>query len=134
MSEKISSGGMVLKQEKPEDVLLVEGYGDGGFRLMGRRFDGGVLVLPSGVFPIQANSLEEVSLDDLKPALEADILPELILFGTGDRLIPVPPMIRSYLEQRRIGHDPMDTGAAARTYNILMMEHRRVAVLLIPVE
>ena len=60
-----------------------------------------------------------------------EIRPELVVLGTGDRLrFPAPALTASLLEQG-IGVEVMNTGAACRTYNILMNEDRRVAAALL---
>jgi uncharacterized protein len=134
MGEKIHSGGITIEQQSSEELLLVDGYGGGGFRLMGRKFDGGVILLPSGVYPIDAKSIETLSENDFARAFNADEKPELILIGTGQSMQLLPKHIKEHLNNKGLGFDIMDTGAAARTYNVLMMENRRVSALLLPVE
>jgi len=58
---------------------------------------------------------------------------ELLLFGQGARMAPVPPALRQGLREAGIGLEPMDTGAACRTYNVLAAEGRRIAAALIAV-
>ncbi|UTW54223.1 Mth938-like domain-containing protein [Kordiimonas sp. SCSIO 12610] len=134
MGEKIQSGGITIEQQSSEELLLVDGYGGGGFRLMGRRFEGGIILLPSGVYPINATSLDLLEEADFERAFHADEKPELILIGTGSSMQLLPKKIKDHLSENSLGFDIMDTGAAARTYNVLMMENRRVAALLLPVE
>ncbi|RMB05026.1 Mth938-like domain-containing protein [Eilatimonas milleporae] len=131
---RIESGGIILQAQGAEDRLLVEGYGDGGFRLLGRRFDGGVIVLPSGVYPVTAKTVTELDISDFGRLLSADPKPELVLIGTGTAMALVPSAVRDALGQAGVGCDMMDTGAAARTYNVLLMEDRHVAALLLPVD
>jgi uncharacterized protein len=52
--------------------------------------------------------------------------PEVVIFGSGARLRFAPPMLLRGLIARRIGVESMDTGAAARTYNVLASEGRSV--------
>lgn len=70
-------------------------------------------------------------LDDAPPSLPADA-PEVLLIGTGSRQIFLAPDIIGPLLQLGIGVETMTTQAAARTYNILMSEERRVLALLLP--
>ncbi|PSR73693.1 hypothetical protein PHLCEN_2v10612 [Hermanssonia centrifuga] len=58
--------------------------------------------------------------------------PEILLLGTGKRLILPPPSIRQYLTSIGIQIDVMDTRNACSTYNLLAEEGRRVAAALIP--
>lgn len=134
MSDKIQSGGFILEQQGDEGLLLVEAYGDGGFRLMGRRVEGGVMVLPTGFYPIEATDIPSLATADFDRILSAADRPEILLVGTGDKMRLLPAAIRQFLEEKGVGFDLMDTGAAARTYNVLLMEERKVACLLLPVD
>lgn len=135
MAEVIKAGGFILEQQgADDDLLLVEAYGNGGFRLMGRRVEGGVIVLPTGFYPINAESIGDLAAADFERATAAQEKPEIVLVGTGKSMSLLPAAVRQYLESQGLGFDIMDTGAAARTYNVLLMEGRRVACLLLPVE
>jgi len=72
-------------------------------------------------------------LDDAPPALPPDA-PEVVLIGTGARQAFLPPAVTGALLSLGIGIETMTTQAAARTYNILMSEERRVLALLLPGE
>ena len=134
--KKIPAGasGASIRQEHREDLLLIDGYGDGGFRVKGRRFEGALVIMENGVWPMK---LTEYGFID--PVI-ADILdandprPDIILLGMGERMQLVPKALRQALKDKGLSFDPMDSGAAARTYNVLLMEGRRVAALLLPVE
>ena len=64
----------------------------------------------------------------------ASLSPEVFILGTGARLLfPAPNIIRPLVEAG-IGVEVMDTGAACRTYNILMSDGRRVAAALMMIE
>jgi uncharacterized protein len=65
-------------------------------------------------------------------AARPDNAPEVLLIGTGSRQQFLPPAVLRPLLQAGIGVEVMNTQAAARTYNILMAESRRVVVALIP--
>ncbi len=56
--------------------------------------------------------------------------PEILLFGSGQSLLRPPAAIISSLIDAGIGVEVMDTGAACRTYNILMNDGRQVAAAL----
>ena len=62
------------------------------------------------------------------------LAPEIVLLGTGRRLRFPPPAATRPLVEANIGLEIMDTGAACRTYNILMAEGRRVAAALLMIE
>lgn len=111
---------------------LINAYGDGGFRISGRRYEGSVLVLTDRVVPI---ALRRVS--DLTPqfidAFDGENTPQILLLGCGDSMVLIPEDVRAGLRDGGIVVEPMDTGAACRTYNVLLAEGRRVAALLVAV-
>ena len=59
---------------------------------------------------------------------------EVLLVGMGKELRRLPPTVRDALREVRISADPMSTGAAVRTYNVLLAEDRAVAAALIAVD
>lgn len=63
----------------------------------------------------------------------AALQPEVVIFGSGERLRFVSPALLQPLMALRIGIETMDTAAACRTYNVLVSEQRRaLAALLLP--
>jgi uncharacterized protein len=112
----------------------IDAYGNGGFRFAEMSHRGSILALPSGVkaWPVTtASDITEASLADV--FAEADDL-EFMIIGTGLDLAPLPDALRWRFREARIGLDVMQTGAAARTYNVLVAENRRVAAALIAVD
>lgn len=133
MADKVQASGISLKLESPEETLLVEAYGDGGFRLMGRRVEGSVFVRESGFFPFSVDELSALTADDIDQALAPHETPEILIIGTGPDMALLPKELRVHLDKNNIGYDVMGTGAAARTYNVLTIEGRNVAALLLQV-
>ncbi len=114
---------------------VVEAYGNGGFRFAGMSHKGSVIVLATGVFAWQATAPSEITAETLGPVLDAEAGSiELLLVGTGTDLVPLSAALRERLKAAGIRFDPMATGAAARTYNVLIAEGRRVAVALLAVQ
>lgn len=112
----------------------IDTYGSGGFRFAGMSHVGSILCLPSGIHawnPVDPANLVEADLARVLGEA-ADI--ELLLIGTGRTLVMPGAGIRAMLVAAGVGLEPMSTGAAARTYNILLGERRRVAAALIAVE
>lgn len=60
--------------------------------------------------------------------------PEVVVLGTGARIQFPHPALSRALIQANIGLEVMDTGAACRTYNILMQDGRRVVAALLMIE
>ena len=112
---------------------VIEGYGDGKFRIAGIVHMGPVIVFPTRTITWAIGSIGDLGLASLDPVLNADPAIEVLLVGCGPRLVPLERSLRLALRERGIGADPMDTGAACRTFNVLLTEERRVAAALIPV-
>ncbi|MCP1538670.1 Mth938-like domain-containing protein [Methylorubrum extorquens] len=111
----------------------IDAYGNGGFRFGQMSHRGSILLLPSGVRAWEVNEPAGIDGTSLGPVLaEAEGI-ELLLIGTGAEIVFLPETLRQRLKAAGIGLDTMQTGAAARTYNILMAENRKVAAALIAV-
>jgi uncharacterized protein len=110
----------------------VDGYGPGGFRLSGAWWDGSVLIVQD-----QARSWPVERLADATPASLAEVLTagprevEFVLLGVGAVNAMPPRPLREALQRAGIGLEFMDTPAAARMYNVLTAEGRRLACALI---
>ncbi len=96
-------------------------------------YQGSIIVHPGGVIPWPVTGLADLSLETLAPILALAGTIDVCLLGCGQRLMPIPLVLRSKLKEAGIPHDPMDTGAACRTYNVLAGEGRAVAAALIAV-
>jgi uncharacterized protein len=113
----------------------IEAYGDGGFRLDKKRVEGSMFLLPDvGMFPWAPKQV-----DDLTPAMFDEIIAagnsfDLLLIGSGSILLFPEREVREFLTNVPLHFEVMDTGAACRTYNVLLGEGRRVAAALIAVE
>ena len=119
----------------PGGRQIVESYGEGRFRVSGQLYPGAVLVFPERTLAWPVNLAAEANLENLEPIMAAGRsgAVDLLLFGQGPRMTLLPPDLRQGLRAAGIVAEPMDTGAACRTYNVLMAEGRRVAAALIPV-
>ncbi|NEU11331.1 hypothetical protein G3T14_04220 [Methylobacterium sp. BTF04] len=112
---------------------LIDAYGNGGFRFAEMSHRGSILVLPSGVRAWDVAEAKAIDRNALRPVVTEAGAVELLLIGTGVDIAPFPDALRRWLKDTGIGLDVMQTGAAARTYNILMAENRKVAAALIAV-
>lgn len=124
---------MDITPAAPEGRQLIQAYGDGRFRISGTAHEGGVIVFPDQTIGWAASRLEEVTPDSLAAVLGREPKVEVLLLGCGRRMVPVPLALRLALRERGVTLDPMDTGAACRTFNVLNLEDRRVAAALLPV-
>lgn len=112
----------------------IDAYGDGGFRLAGARHEGSVLILNDAPRAWGVTDFARLTLADLQPVLEAGVADvEFVLLGTGARNALPPREVREGLRAAGIGLEFMDTPTAARLYNLLTSEGRRVAAALVAV-
>jgi uncharacterized protein len=112
----------------------IEAYGKGGFRFASMSHRGSILALPSGIYAWGAEVPSDICVASLEAVFEeAPSSIEHLLIGTGLELVPLGPTLRQRLMQAGIRPEPMPTGAAARTYSILLGERRRVAAALLAV-
>lgn len=124
---------MDLTPQIPAGRQVINAYGAGGFRVAGTRYEGSVIIFPWRTLAWPVAAAEEVTLESLQPVPEADPPVELLLLGLGPQIRRVPDALRAALKARGIVVEGLDTGAAARTYNVLLGESRRVAAALIAV-
>lgn len=115
----------------PADRQVIERYGASGFRVAGVIHRGSVLVFPDRTLPWAATSAASVTWESLAPVLEHGGV-QILLLGLGRRPGMVPGALRTALRNAGIVPEPMDTGAACRTYNVLLAEDRRIAAALLP--
>jgi uncharacterized protein len=114
-----------------EGQQLVNTYGEGRFRVSGNLYEGSILILPDRTLIWDLSDIEQLSLADLSPVTEEEPAIEILLVGCGANMAFISDDIRNALRQTGTVIDTMNTGAAARTYNVLMLEGRRVAAALI---
>ena len=124
---------MSLTPDDPAGRLAIEAYGDGGFRISGRRFEGSQIVLPDEVADWPVPELAALDVAGLQPILERADRIEVLLLGCGKSIAFLKPELRAALKEAGIAVDLMDSGAACRTYNVLMSENRKVAAALVAI-
>jgi uncharacterized protein len=112
----------------------IEAYGKGGFRFGGMSHRGSLLCLPDGVWPCPARTAQELSAADFALVFAASPPVAHCLIGAGRDPWLLPRDLATRFSEHGIAVETMSTGAAVRTYNILMGERRRVAALLVAVD
>ena len=112
----------------------IESYGRGGFRFAGMSHRGSILILPSGIGAWPVTSARAITAADLRPILREALPVDFVLVGTGLDPVLLPDSLKGPFREAGISLDAMATGPAARTYNVLLAENRRVAAALIAVE
>jgi uncharacterized protein len=109
----------------------VQAYGEGWIQVLNQRHEGSLLLSYSGaVVPWTCQRFEDLVAADFEQLLSHE--PELVVFGSGTRLRFPHPSLHASLVQAGVGLETMGTGAACRTYNILVQEGRRVVAVLLP--
>ena len=116
-----------------EGRQIIESYGDGGFKVSGVAFTGPIIVFPERSIAWPNAAPDGLSVEMLARVFEDEDSPEILLVGCGATAVFLSPRLRAAIRERGPVVDAMDTGAACRTYNILMTEERRVAAALLPV-
>lgn len=125
---------MDITPQLAEGRKRIQGYGGGGFRIDGERIEGSLIVFPSRVAPWPVAAFVELSAASFHAVIEERPRVEFLVVGCGDRLMPPPADLRAVLREAGIATDFMDTGAACRTFNVLLSEERRAAAALIAVD
>lgn len=117
---------MQLNEVTFTDVVPVDGYGPGFFRVGGEVTHGPLLL--AGGKPFVWKGIE-----DLAPLLDLAGRVDVLFFGTGKEIAPLDATLRSKLEDAGMGVETMASPSACRTYNVLLSEGRRVALAALPV-
>lgn len=115
----------------PGDRQVIDSYGPGRFRVSSVLYETSVLIFPDRAQAWSVTEPDELTIDALAPVVDAVPPVEVLLIGCGPRMVLLPPDLRATLRDAGFSADVMETGAACRTYNVLLAEERRVAAALI---
>jgi uncharacterized protein len=126
--------GIIIREAHYPGRAPIEAYGNGGFRFADMSHRGSLLCLPSGIHGWQPADPDALALADFDKVLAEGEAIEILLVGTGRDIRPLPAPLRAALKEKRIAADPMSTGAAVRTYNVLLAEDRAVAAAFVAVD
>ena len=127
------AGGIELVPAHFPGRAPIDTYGNGGFRFADMSHRGSILCLPSGIYGWDVEQPDNFTSTTFKRLLNEEGF-DVLLVGTGHDLTPLPAVLKEKLLARGIRADVMSTGAAARTYNVLLAEGRAVAAALLAVE
>jgi uncharacterized protein len=114
-------------------AALIDAYGDGGFRFEGMSHRGSLLCFPDGIWAWAVTDVAELTAESLAAAFNRAENLDFFLIGSGRDPWPLPEHLRSRFRELSLRVDSMATGAAVRTFNILLAENRRVGAGLIAV-
>ncbi|MBK1709620.1 hypothetical protein EBL85_07385 [Marichromatium sp. AB32] len=122
---------MKFAQTEDADSNRVQGYGPEGTQIRDRRYTHALLVSAERLDPDWGPArAEALTPEHIAALLEGD--PQVIVIGTGARQVFPDPAVYREAIARGVGVEFMDTGAACRTFNILLAEDRRVVAGLLP--
>lgn len=110
----------------------IESYGAGGFGFANMSHRGSILALPSGIYAWNPDPMS-LSIEDFALVLKEREAIDILIIGMGHDMARPPKAVREALAAASIMADPMSTGHAVSTYNLLLEEKRRVAAALIAV-
>lgn len=111
----------------------IDAYGNGGFRFADMSHRGSLLILPSGIYGWEVTDFADLTPERCARFIDELARPSFVLLGTGlEHQLPSEPVRRMFADAG-IGLEPMSTGAAARTYNVLLAEGRSFGAGLIAV-
>jgi uncharacterized protein len=112
----------------------IEAYGNGGFRFAGMSHRGSLLCFPDGIWAWPVTRVPELTAAALEPVFSRVESLDFFLIGGGADPFVLPGPLRARFNAVSLSVDAMATGAAVRTYNILLAENRRVGAGLIAVD
>jgi uncharacterized protein len=114
--------------------VLIDAHGAGGFRFAGLSHRGSLLCLPDGIWAWPVATAAEMTADSLALVFDRSESLDFFIIGTGVEPWIMPPPLRARFRDLHISGDVMTTGPAVRTYNVMLMENRRVGAALIAIE
>ncbi len=108
----------------------IAGHGVGYVQVNQQRIETPLIVSPETLIsPWAVNNVESLTFDDFAELIA--LKPALVVLGSGSKFRFPNPRLMAAFSQARIGFEVMDTGAACRTYNVLMSEGRNVIAALL---
>lgn len=126
--------GIVVREAHFPGRAPIDAYGNGGFRFADMSHKGAILCLPSGIHAWEASPSDALTEAAFAAVLAEAKDIEVLLVGTGRDLHRIPQHLRERFRAAGISSDAMSTGAAVRTYNVLLAEDRAVAAALFAVD
>jgi uncharacterized protein len=112
---------------------LIDAHGGGGFRFAGLSHRGSLLCVPDGIWAWPVTDPAQASEETLARVFAQAGELDFFVFGTGATPWIMPEALRARFRAAQVSLDTMTTGAAVRTYNVMLMENRRVGAGLIAI-
>ncbi|TVR99489.1 MAG: hypothetical protein EA406_03375 [Rhodospirillales bacterium] len=125
---------MDITPRVPAGRSLIQGYGGGGFRISGVRVAGSRLVFPERNLPWDVTDVDAITIASLSEVVAGAEPVSILLIGCGQEGRRPNPAIAEAMREHGVVVEWMATGAACRTFNVLIGEERPVAAALIAVD
>jgi uncharacterized protein len=113
---------------------LIDAHGAGGFRFASMSHRGSLLCLPDGIWAWPVSAFDAITEQALSLVFARAGNLDFFILGTGAVPRMLPDALRRRFREAHISVDTMATGPAVRTYNVMLMENRRVGAGLLAVE
>lgn len=113
---------------------LIDAHGAGGFRFAGLSHRGSLLCLPDGIWAWPVAGVSALTDEALALVFDRGDALDFFIIGTGAEPWIMPEPLREKFHAMHVSADTMTTGAAVRTYNVMLMESRRVGAALIAID
>jgi len=117
--------------EVPENQFFIRSVSENGIRVHENLFNKPFIISGQRIVPEwDVASVSDINVENLQGIF--DMEPEVILIGTGNTQVFLPPAIQVHFLRRNVGFEVMTTDAACRTFNVLVAEGRQVVAALLP--
>jgi uncharacterized protein len=117
--------------EVPQNQFFIRSVSAAGIRVDQEVFVSPFIISGQKIVPQwNVESIDDINEETLQAIF--DLEPEVILIGTGDRQVFLPPSTQVHFFRRNFGFEVMTTDAACRTFNVLASEGRHVVAALLP--
>ena len=122
---------MEFNLEVPENQFFIRSVSENGIRVHENLFNKPFIISGQRIVPEwDVASVSDINVENLQGIF--DMEPEVILIGTGNTQVFLPPAIQVHFLRRNVGFEVMTTDAACRTFNVLVAEGRQVVAALLP--
>jgi len=115
----------------PQNQFFIRSISEQGIRVNNDVFNKPFIISGQRIVPEwNVTSVDDINEDSLQAVF--DLQPEVILIGTGNTQVFLPPATQAHFFRRNLGFEVMTTDAACRTFNVLASEGREVVAALLP--
>ena len=133
VDERENPVGLQFRQAHFPGRAPIDAYGNGGFRFADMSHRGSLLCLPSGIYAWHVEPSDQLTADHFAKVVQESADIEILLVGSGLQLVPLDSELKQLFRDHQISADAMGTGAAVRTFNVLLSENRAVAAAFLAV-